>query len=384
MQAYLDNSATTRCSEGVRDIVVKVMMEDFGNPSSRHDKGMEAEKYLREARMDIAATLKADEKEIYFTSGGTESDNWALIGTAMANKRAGKHIITTAIEHAAVIQPMIYLQEQGFEVSYIPVDRYGRIDLQKFSDAIREDTILVSTMYVNNEIGTLEPIEEIGKIIKEKNPKALWHVDAIQAYGKYRIYPKKLGIDMLSVSGHKIHGPKGSGFLYIKDKTKIHPLLNGGGQQRGMRSGTENVPAIAGLGVAAERIYTGFEEKIDRMYTLREHFIEEVTKIPGVHVNGHTDRSNAPHIVSVSTEGVRAEVLLHALEDKEIYVSAGSACSSNKPSVSHTLKSIGLKPELLDATIRFSFCVETTEEEIDYAVKEMAALVPMLQKYTRH
>ena len=384
MQAYLDNSATTRCSEGVRDIVVKVMMEDFGNPSSRHDKGMEAEKYLREARMDIAATLKADEKEIYFTSGGTESDNWALIGTAMANKRAGKHIITTAIEHAAVIQPMIYLQEQGFEVSYIPVDRYGRIDLQKFSDAIREDTILVSTMYVNNEIGTLEPIEEIGKIIKEKNPKVLWHVDAIQAYGKYRIYPKKLGIDMLSVSGHKIHGPKGSGFLYIKDKTKIHPLLNGGGQQRGMRSGTENVPAIAGLGVAAERIYTGFEEKIDRMYTLREHFIEEVTKIPGVHVNGHTDRSNAPHIVSVSTEGVRAEVLLHALEDKEIYVSAGSACSSNKPSVSHTLKSIGLKPEFLDATIRFSFCVETTEEEIDYAVKEMAALVPMLQKYTRH
>lgn len=159
---------------------------------------MEAEKYLREARMDIAATLKADEKEIYFTSGGTESDNWALIGTAMTNKRAGKHIITTAIEHAAVIQPMIYLQEQGFEVSYIPVDRYGRIDLQKFSDAIREDTILVSTMYVNNEIGTLEPIEEIGKIIKEKNPKALWHVDAIQAYGKYRIYPKKLGIDMLS------------------------------------------------------------------------------------------------------------------------------------------------------------------------------------------
>lgn len=268
MQAYLDNSATTRCSEGVRDIVVKVMMEDFGNPSSRHDKGMEAEKYLREARMEIAATLKADEKEIYFTSGGTESDNWALIGTAMANKRAGKHIITTAIEHAAVIQPMIYLQEQGFEVSYIPVDRYGRIDLQKFSDAIREDTILVSTMYVNNEIGTLEPIEEIGKIIKEKNPKALWHVDAIQAYGKYRIYPKKLGIDMLSVSGHKLHGPKGVGFLYVRNGVKIHPLILGGGQQKGMRSGTDNVPGIAGLGCAAKEAYTDFDKKVTHLCEL--------------------------------------------------------------------------------------------------------------------
>ena len=276
------------------------------------------------------------------------------------------------------------LEEHGYEVTYLPVDAYGVISLDDLKAAIRPDTILVSLMQVNNEIGAVEPIAEAGALIKQCNPQTLFHVDAIQSYGKMRIYPAKMHVDLLSVSGHKIHGPKGSGFLYIKDKTKIHPLLNGGGQQRGMRSGTENVPAIAGLGVAAERIYTGFEEKIDRMYTLREHFIEEVTKIPGVHVNGHTDRSNAPHIVSVSTEGVRAEVLLHALEDKEIYVSAGSACSSNKPSVSHTLKSIGLKPEFLDATIRFSFCVETTEEEIDYAVKEMAALVPMLQKYTRH
>ena len=331
MQAYLDNSATTRCSEGVRDIVVKVMMEDFGNPSSRHDKGMEAEKYLREARMDIAATLKADEKEIYFTSGGTESDNWALIGTAMANKRAGKHIITTAIEHAAVIQPMIYLQEQGFEVSYIPVDRCGRIDLQKFSDAIREDTILVSTMYVNNEIGTLEPIEEIGKIIKEKNPKALWHVDAIQAYGKYRIYPKKLGIDMLSVSGHKLHGPKGVGFLYVRNGVKIHPLILGGGQQKGMRSGTDNVP------------------------------------------------------VSVSFAGVRSEVLLHALEERGIQVSSGSACSSNKKlPVSPVLKEIGLKKDLLDSTVRFSFCENTTKEELEYCLQQLKELLVVLRRYSRH
>ena len=209
-------------------------------------------------------------------------------------------------------------------------------------------------------------------------------MDAIQSYGKMRIYPSKMGIDLLSVSGHKIHGPKGSGFLYIKDKTKIKPLINGGGQQRGMRSGTENVPAIAGLGVAAEEIYTGFDEKIDRMYELREHFIEEAQKIPGVSINGKLNRESAPHIVSVSIEGVRAEVMLHALEDKEIYVSAGSACSSNKPAVSRTLKSIGLKDTLLDSTIRFSFCVDTTQEEIDYALEEMNRVIPMLQKYTRH
>ena len=384
MEAYLDNSATTRCSKAAADMVYKLLTEDYGNPSSLHMKGVEAENYINDAKKKIAKTLRVQDKEILFTSGGTESNNTAIIGATMANKRAGRHIITSSVEHASVLSVLQFLEEQGFEITYLPVNHDGVISVEELKNAVREDTILVSLMQVNNEIGAVMPIEEAGAAIKEKNPATLFHVDAIQSYGKMRIYPAKMHVDLLSVSGHKIHGPKGSGFLYIKDKTKIHPLLNGGGQQRGMRSGTENVPAIAGLGVAAERIYTGFEEKIDRMYTLREHFIEEVTKIPGVHVNGHTDRSNAPHIVSVSTEGVRAEVLLHALEDKEIYVSAGSACSSNKPSVSHTLKSIGLKPEFLDATIRFSFCVETTLEEIDYAVKEMAALIPMLQKYTRH
>ena len=385
MEAYLDNSATTRAYPEVGDLVYKVMCQDYGNPSSMHQKGVDAEHYVKEAKETIAKVLKVNAKDIYFTSGGTESDNLALIGCARANRRAGNHLITTSIEHPAILNTMRYLEEEeGFRVTYLPVDASGRVNLEALKEALCPETILVSVMYVNNEVGTLQPIDEAVKIVKEYNSSILFHSDAVQGFGKYHIYPKRQKIDLLSASGHKIHGPKGSGFLYIKDKTKIHPLLNGGGQQRGMRSGTENVPAIAGLGVAAERIYTGFEEKIDRMYTLREHFIEEVTKIPGVHVNGHTDRSNAPHIVSVSTEGVRAEVLLHALEDKEIYVSAGSACSSNKPSVSHTLKSIGLKPEFLDATIRFSFCVETTEEEIDYAVKEMAALVPMLQKYTRH
>lgn len=383
MEAYLDNSATTRCSDKAAELMMKLLLEDYGNPSSLHMKGVIAEKYINEAKKQIAKTLKAQEKEIVFTSGGTESNNLAIIGSAMANRRAGMHVITSSIEHASVSNPMAYLEEQGFEVTYLPVDSKGVISMEALKNAIREDTILVSLMQVNNEIGAIQPIEEAGKIIKAANPDIIFHVDAIQAYGKMRIVPKKLNIDLLSVSGHKIHGPKGSGFLYIKDKTKIRPVIFGGGQQKGMRSGTENVPAIAGLGLAAEEIYTDFEEKIDRMYALREHFIEQVTQIEGVSVNGQFQRASAPHVVSVSIRGVRAEVMLHTLEDRGIYVSAGSACSSNKPSVSHTLKSIGLAPELLDSTIRFSFSVHTTMEELDYALGVMREVIPMLQKYTR-
>ena len=383
MEAYLDNSATTRCSDRAAELMMKLLLEDYGNPSSLHMKGVIAEKYINEAKKQIAKTLKAQEKEIVFTSGGTESNNLAIIGSAMANRRAGMHVITSSIEHASVSNPMAYLEEQGFEVTYLPVDSKGVISMEALKNAIREDTILVSLMQVNNEIGAIQPIEEAGKIIKAANPDIIFHVDAIQAYGKMRIAPKKLNIDLLSVSGHKIHGPKGSGFLYIKDKTKIRPVIFGGGQQKGMRSGTENVPAIAGLGLAAEEIYTDFEEKIDRMYALREYFIEQVTQIEGVSVNGQSQRASATHVVSVSICGVRAEVMLHTLEDRGIYVSAGSACSSNKPSVSHTLKSIGLAPELLDSTIRFSFSVHTTKEELDYALKVMREVIPMLQKYTR-
>lgn len=383
MEAYLDNSATTRCSDKAAELMMKLLLEDYGNPSSLHMKGVIAEKYINEAKKQIAKTLKAQEKEIVFTSGGTESNNLAIIGSAMANRRAGMHVITSSIEHASVSNPMAYLEEQGFEVTYLPVDSKGVISMEALKNAIREDTILVSLMQVNNEIGAIQPIEEAGKIIKAANPDIIFHVDAIQAYGKMRIAPKKLNIDLLSVSGHKLHGPKGSGFLYIKDKTKIRPVIFGGGQQKGMRSGTENVPAIAGLGLAAEEIYTDFEEKIDRMYALREYFIEQVTQIEGVSVNGQSQRASAPHVVSVSICGVRAEVMLHTLEDRGIYVSAGSACSSNKPSVSHTLKSIGLAPELLDSTIRFSFSVHTTKEELDYALEVMREVIPMLQKYTR-
>ena len=248
MEAYFDNSATTRVFDSVRDIVVKTMTEDYGNPSAKHRKGMEAEQYVRQAAADIAKTLKVRDKEILFTSGGTESNNMALIGTAMANQRAGKHIISTRIEHASVYNPLAYLEQQGFEVTYLSVDSQGHISLEELEAAIRPDTILVSIMYVNNEVGAIEPVEQIASLIHGKNPAILFHVDAIQAYGKLTIRPKKQGIDLLSVSAHKIHGPKGVGFLYIDEKVKIRPLLYGGGQQKDMRSGTENVPGIAGMG----------------------------------------------------------------------------------------------------------------------------------------
>ena len=383
MEAYLDNSATTKCSERAFALMQKVLLEDYGNPSSLHMKGVIAERYVKEAREKIAKTLKVNEKEILFTSGGTESNNLAIIGTALANKRAGKRIITTAIEHASVANPMKFLEEEGFEVIYLSVDQDGVLSLDELKENVNDETILVSLMQVNNEIGAIEPIEEAVQIVHTINPNTLIHIDAIQSYGKMKIYAKKLGIDLLSVSGHKIHGPKGSGFLYIKEKTKIKPLIYGGGQQGGMRSGTENVPGIAGLGEAAAEIYEDFSEKQEHLYSLKELFLTGISEIPGVSVNGKTGKDSAPHIVSVSVEGVRAEVLLHALEEKKIYVSSGSACSSNKPAVSRTLKSIGLKQNLLDSTVRFSFSVHTTKEEIIYAVSELKTLIPTLQRYTR-
>lgn len=384
MEAYLDNSATTVVVAPVKDIMIKTICEDFGNPSSLHLKGVDAEKYVKKAREIIAKSLKVDEKEIIFTSGGTESNNLALIGTALANQRAGKHIITTCFEHASVLSTMDFLKDMGFEITYLAVDSDGKIDLNQLKESLREDTILVSVMYVNNEIGAVEPVSEISKIIKAYNPDIVFHVDAIQAYGKYIINPKKLGIDLLSVSGHKIHGPKGSGFLYASGKVKLKPIIYGGGQQKGMRSGTENVPAIAGLGEAVKYSYDNFNEKIEKLYSLKDYFIDEVSKIDNVKINSKKGKESAPHIVSVSFIGVRSEVMLHTLEDRDIFVSAGSACSSNKQkNVSATLKGIGLKPEEIDSTIRFSFCYETTKEEIDYAVDVIKENIAMLRRYVR-
>jgi cysteine desulfurase len=383
MEAYFDNSATTRVLEPVKDIVVKIMTEDYGNPSAKHKKGMEAERYIKEAAEIIAGTLKVAPKEIVFTSGGSESNNMALIETAMANKRAGNHIISTGIEHASVYNSLAFLEEQGFSVTYLPVDAHGHIRLEELEAAIRPETILVSIMYVNNEIGAVEPIEAISKAIKKKNPSILFHVDAIQAYGKFVIRPKRQGIDLLSVSAHKIHGPKGVGFLYIDQRVKIRPLIYGGGQQRGMRSGTENVPGVAGMGVAAKIMYTDHGEKMKSMIALKDYMIDRFSEIDGVTVNSLPGDLSAPQIVSASFLGIRSEVLLHALEERDIYVSSGSACSSNHPAVSGTLKGIGVKPELLDSTLRFSFGVYNTKEEIDYCIDVLKELMPVLRRYQR-
>ncbi len=384
-EIYLDNSATTRAYDSVGDLVRKVMCEDYGNPSSMHVKGMQAEKYIKETQETLAKLMKVQPKEIFFTSGGTESDNLALIGAARANHRAGKHLITSAIEHPAILNAMRYLEsEEGFRVTYLPVDRYGRIELDALKEALCEDTILVSVMYVNNEVGSVQPIAEAASIVKAYNKNILFHVDAVQGFGKYRIYPKKLKIDMCSISGHKIHGPKGTGALYINEHVKIKPILFGGEQQKNIRSGTENVPGIAGLGLAAKTIYQDLDEKVQKMRELKNHFIEGICKIEDTTIHGLYDETSAPHIISVGVAGIRSEVLLHALEDKGIYVSSGSACASNHPQISGVLKGIGAKQEYLDATLRFSMSEFTTLEEIDETLNTLYNIVPMLRKYTRH
>lgn len=388
MEVYLDNSATTRVFPEVAELMTKIMCEDYGNPSSMHRKGVEAEKYIRYAKEVFARILKVSENELFFTSGGTESDNLALIGCAVANNRRGKHLITTKVEHPAILQTMHYLEDQGFQVTYLPVDRHGRIRLEDLRNAMRQDTILVSIMHTNNEIGSVQPIAEAGALIKKLNPGTLFHVDAVQGFGKAKIYPKKMNIDLLSVSSHKIHGPKGVGLLYIGEKVKIRPIVHGGGQQMNLRSGTENVPGVAGMARAAEKLYEELDQELDKLYALKEYFIKGLSRLEGIQVNGllaegEDIRGTAPHIVSVSIAGVRSEVILHALEDKGIYISAGSACAAHKPQTSETLKAIGLQREYWDSTIRFSFSVFTTREEMDYTLQVLYDIIPMLRRYTR-
>lgn len=379
MEAYFDNSATTPVYPEVRDLVVKLMEEDYGNPSSLHLKGVKAAGYIKDARERLARLMKVQPKEIVFTSGGTESNNMALIGGALANRRAGNKIITTSVEHASVGSTVDFLKDMGFEVVRIGVDSRGLIDEQQLIDAVDDDTIIVSVMYVNNEIGAVMPIQDLVKRVKEKNPSVLIHVDAIQAFGKYTIYPGRMGIDMMSISSHKFHGPKGVGALYIRDRVKVKPIIYGGGQQSGMRSGTENVPGIAGMVLAAEMTYNDLDAKVEHMRQLKEHLIGELTQIEDVYSNS----GDAPHIASITFKGVRSEVMLHALEERGVYVSSGSACSSNKHSVSSTLKSIGLPQEKLESTLRFSLSPENTMDQVDYAVDCCKELLPVLRRYRR-
>ena len=387
MEAYLDHAATTPVFPQVREVMDRVMGEDYGNPSSKHTKGMVAEQYVKEAREEIGKALKCQTKEIIFTSGGTEANNMALIGTAMANCREGKHIVTTRIEHASVHEPLAYLEELGYRVTYLPVEPDGRVTPEAVEQAVGQDTILVSVMHVNNEVGSVQPVGEIGAMLHRTNPKILFHVDGIQAFGKMRIHPKKLGIDLLSVSGHKFHGPTGIGFLYVRDGVKIHPILFGGGQQKGMRSGTENVPGIAGLKVAVEMIFQEHQRKRENLFARKRQLVSGLEELEGVTVHaleGVPLEETAPHIVSAGFAGIRSEVMLHALAQEGVYVSSGSACSSNHPDLSGTLQAIGVGQDLLDATLRFSFSVNTTEGEVAHALDAVGRLLPALRRFTRH
>lgn len=384
MEIYLDNSATTKCTPQVIEAVVRAMGEDYGNPSSQHLKGVEAERTLRSAREQIAATLKCKESEVFFTSGGTESDNWALIGGAMANRRAGNHLITTSVEHEAVLQTMKYLEGQGFRVTYLPVDKDGRIRLEDLEEALCEETILVSIMAVNNEVGAVMPIAEAAQLVKRKKSSILFHTDAVQAYGRMPLYPGRMNIDLLSASGHKLHGPKGTGILYVKEKTKIHPYILGGGQQKGMRSGTDNVPGAAGLAQAAKDACQAMEETRTHCLELKKHLVEGLEQLENVVLHSRMDEKGAAHIVNAAFVGVRSEVLLHTLEDKGIYVSAGSACSSNRQlPVSPVLEQLGLPRAELESSLRFSFSRFTTLEEIDETLAALRECLPMLRRYSR-
>ena len=382
MEIYLDNSATTKVSEGAVRLMNKIFTDDYGNTSSLHNKGFDAEKYIRSAKENFAKILKCSAGEIVFTSGGSEGNNMAIIGSALHYGSRGHHMITTAVEHAAVSAPMKFLESRGWEIDYLTVDNEGRINLSELEGLIRNDTVLVSIMHVNNEIGTVEPVEEAGALIHEKNPDCLFHVDDIQGFGKIALHPKKLHIDLLSASSHKLHGPKGVGLLFIDERAHPSPIIMGGGHQNGMRSGTENVPGVAGFSFAASEVYENIEDNYNRIESIRTDFINKISDIPDITVNGSAEH-HSPYILSLTVKDVRAEVLLHALEGKEIYVSAGSACSSNHPSVSATLKAIDVPKYALDSTIRLSFSPSTTAAELDTTSDALHSLLPMLRKFTR-
>lgn len=383
MEVYLDNSATTKVRKEVIDKMVDVMENEYGNPSSVHLKGYKAEKILLESRRYVAKLLGCETDEIIFTSGGTESNNFAIRGIAYGMKRLGNHIITSKIEHPSVLNVMKQLEEDGYDITYLDVDNCGKVDLNELRDAINDKTILISIMAVNNEIGTIEPIEDIAKL-KEKAKNAYFHVDGIQAVGKIELDVKSQKIDLLSLSGHKMHGPKGIGAIYIKRGVKIKPILYGGGQEGNLRSGTENLPGIVGLGEACRLIKENIHEYESKLIHLKKRLYDGIkSEISDIHLNGPDIDKGAPQILNVSFLGVRGEVLLHALEEKGIYVSTGSACSSHKNTESHVLKAIGLSHEYIEGAIRFSFSIFNTDKEIDYTVDVLKDKVNFLRKYKR-
>lgn len=387
MEIYLDNAATTKVMDEAINKMDYIYRTNYGNPSSLHTKGIQAEKEIINSKNILAKILKVDKNSIFFTSGGTESNNLAIIGSVIANKRKGKHIITSVFEHPSVSHVFKHLESEGYEVSTIPCDKKGVIDIKKLEDEIRDDTILVSIMHVNNEIGSIQPIESIGNIIKQKNKDIIFHVDCVQSFGKLEIHPSKVGIDCLSISGHKIHGPKGIGVLFINNPNRIKPIVYGGDHQNGIRSGTENVAGIAAIGITSEIMYNNLEKNQHHMYNLKKRLYEGIkNNIDNVYINGPDieDEFSANHILNIRFDDVRGEVLLHSLESKGIYISTGSACSSNKGAKSITLKEgLGLDDKAIETAVRFSFSSYNTEEDIDYCISQMVKIIPELRRFVR-
>ena len=374
---YLDNAATTKTAPEVVEAMLPYFTEHYGNPSSIYSLGAESKKAVTEAREKIAGCLGVEPNEIYFTAGGSESDNWAIKATAEAYKEKGKHIITSKIEHHAVLHTCQYLEKQGYEVTYIDVDEQGVLDLEMLKKSIRPDTILISVMTANNEIGTVQPLKEIGAIAKEHG--ILFHTDAVQAFGQIPIDVEECHIDMLSASGHKLNGPKGIGFLYIRKGVKIRSFVHGGAQERSRRAGTENVPGIVGLGVAAERAFRLMEEKSKKEIELRDYLIGRIEKeIPYCRLNG--DRTKRlPNNVNFSFEFIEGESMLIMLDMKGICASSGSACTSGSLDPSHVLLAIGLPHEKAHGSLRMTLSEENTKEEMDFVVDNIKEIVKRLR-----
>ncbi|MFR5562877.1 MAG: cysteine desulfurase family protein [Clostridium sp.] len=380
MNVYFDNSATTKPYDEVIEAVSKGMKEYFGNPSSLHKIGMNCEKRLNEAREYFASTIKCNKEEIYFTSGGSEGNNLILKGLL----KPGHHFITTAFEHHSIISTCKQLEEKGVKVTYLDVDSEGRISLEDLEEAITKDTVLVSIMQVNNEIGVIQDIEAIGKLIKERSSRAKFHVDAVQGYGKLPIDINKSNVDFLTVASHKIHGPKGVGFIYIKKGIILNSLISGGSQEKGIRAGTENLPGIIGFEKAAQMTFEEMESRYDKVLELKKYFVERLNEIKDIRINGEID-GFSPYILNVSFLGVRAEVLLHLLEEQNIYVATGSACTSKSSAAhgSYVIKSLGLSNKEVESAIRFSFSYENTKEEVDYTIDVLKKSLMFLRRVKR-
>lgn len=371
-EIYLDNSATTKPLDDVINKMTTVLKNNYGNPSSLHNKGLEAEKIIKSARKKIAKKLTVDPEEIYFTSGGTESNNLAIKGIAYNYQNRGKHLITTGVEHASVLESFLALEEDGFEVSYLKPDKYGNISIDELAKTITKNTTLVSLIHINNELGTILPLDEIGRLIKDKNKNTYFHTDCVQSFGKVLLNPKKSNIDLLTISGHKIHGPKGIGALYKRNGIELKAQIVGGGQESGVRCGTENIPGIAGLIPAVEALpdYSSKDNYNKDLDRLKKYFIKQLNKIKRKYII-NSPEDGAPHLLNVSFPGVKGEVLIHSLEGEGVYVSTGSACHSKSNEKSHVLRAIGLPAEQIDGTIRISFSHFNTQEDIDYTIKKL-------------